>query len=144
MKEIISEFEDIKEYFLFNTINNCLWKDGTTSIVRKYVYAKNQYKAFEIARKWLESKVAFNVIKVVGQDLDNSISFIIEKEKNIKMKNNKPIESQNKIAIEKLENLKEIINNNAVDFEKGMHIIITELLIGHIDYQIKKLSEERK
>ena len=54
------------------------------------------------------------------------------------MENNKPIESQNKIAIEKLENLKEIINNNAVDFEKGMHIIITELLIGHIDYQIKR------
>lgn len=78
MKEIITEFENIKEYFLFNTINNCLWEDGKTSIVRKYVYAENQYKAFEIARKWLESKVALNVVKVVGQDLDNSNTFLSE------------------------------------------------------------------
>ena len=53
-------------------------------------------------------------------------------------------QSQNQIAIEKLENLKEIINNNAVDFEKGIHIISTELLIGHIDYKIKKLRGDSK
>ena len=51
-------------------------------------------------------------------------------------------QSQNQIAIEKLENLKEIINNNAVDFEKGIHIIFTELLIGHIDNKIKILKGE--
>ena len=78
MKEIIAQFENIKEYFLFNVMNNCLFEDGKTSIIRKYVYAKNQYKAFEIARKWLESKVAFNVVKVVGQDLDNSKTFLSE------------------------------------------------------------------
>lgn len=78
MKEIISEFKNIKEYFLFNTINNCLWEDGSTSIVRKYVYAEDEFKAFQIAKKWLESKVVFNVVKVVGQDLDNSKSFLTE------------------------------------------------------------------
>lgn len=51
-------------------------------------------------------------------------------------------QSKNQVVIEKLENLKEIINNNAVDFEKGIHIIVTELLIGHIDYQIKILKGE--
>lgn len=59
MKEIITEFENIKEYFLFNTINNCLWEDGKTSIVRKYVYAEDKFKAFQIVKKWLESKVVF-------------------------------------------------------------------------------------
>ena len=45
-------------------------------------------------------------------------------------------------AIAELEKVKEFISNNSVDFDKGMHIIITELLIGHIDYKIKILKGE--
>lgn len=74
---VISEFEDIKEYAAYTVRSKVRFENGQEGDINQVVIAEDRYKAEEIARKWLLSRVAWNVKEILYSNSARDESVLI-------------------------------------------------------------------
>lgn len=74
---VISEFEDIKEYAAYTVKLKVRFENNQEGELNQVVIAEDRYKAEDIARKWLLSRVAWNVKEILHSDSARDESVLI-------------------------------------------------------------------
>ena len=79
---VVSEFEDIKEYAAYTVKLKVIFENNQEGELHQVVIAEDRYKAEDIARKWLLSRVAWNVKEILHSDSVRDESVLITDCKN--------------------------------------------------------------
>lgn len=74
---VVSEFEDIKEYAAYTVKLKVRFENNQEGELHQVVIAEDIYKAEDIARKWLLSRVAWNVKEILHSSSKRDESVLI-------------------------------------------------------------------